>query len=1223
MNLDDRVLAILERWAASREQGQSLSAEQLCQDCPDLVEEVRGRIKMLEAMRWLEASDVAHDSPQPRILAGNIRPSTHHLANEPTVGVSPSPDSRPPAIGSYVRYVGDYELISEIARGGMGVVFKARQVRLKRIVALKMILAGRLATAEEVRRFHTEAESAANLEHPNIVPIFEVGEQQGLHYFSMGFVDGVSLSTRLAEGPLSPREAARILQPVAEAVHYAHQKGVIHRDLKPGNILLDKNGQPRVTDFGLAKRVAGDASEMTGTGQILGTASYMPPEQALGQPGMVREGADVYAMGAVLYALLTGRPPFQADNPVETLRQVMERDPVAPRQLNPAIPSDLETICLKCLEKAVTNRYRSAKEVADELERFLDGRPIQARPIRILNRAWRWCKRNRTVAGLLAAVFLSLVVGTSVASYFALESNQRARTNLKLANDEALARGKETVAKQKAEAQTRIAFNESANLSLNEALSLCEKGEANIGLLWMVRAHDMAIRAENEPLADACRAMASAWLATVPRLQSVYPVSDGSYFKSAKFGQDERTLLVAAYTDGLERGIATTPKQLDAAKKQGLGIHDIQTGKLLYHLPDVSPAGRHLAINPAGTRVLLSDSEGRIRQWSIPDRHWVGEEIKPSGTLVEAAFSRDNHRFLTTTFSGQIEFWNVQDGKPTGIRIDRKRPDGDFSRTTFCFGNSQGATLYTSGSGGTIQVWDPNSGEQLQRDFSMYHRVAAMTSMSLGGRFAVYTTTQSRRIVVHWMNDSISQSGEAPTPDVLELAYSADGRWLACTGLNNKVLLRDGTTAALVGAPAQLPDSGVSLQFSSSGDQLLVGSSSVELWNLPAMMHKRYEPSGVSEGEVVFLANPTTLVRVGPNHHTLQRLLPTDPTDSYPALPSRVLFTDVDPQHQHLIGITEEGVAFSAELANRRVQVSSRKQTGRILKHSVSPTGRIFATISDSQVCLWDVETAQLIGEPMNMKAAWRLAQFSQDGSLLGVFNTTDRSLHVVSTHDGTLAYPPLQVNDARSALLHPDGKRAVVGTSKDVEVWSLDPPRQVAKLGSHDLAITGLGFSPDGQLVISWGPELTLRVWNLETGELVGRPIRGIGKFPTVMVSPDGKWVVTRESGESAHLWHLRTGRNLGNPSTLAFNEWLWSGLAQPSASLAQPSFSDDSQSFRANGYSASYPFLEVPQNHEKFKLLIETWTGLSLDDIDVRTLPRDEWKKRKDRLTALGWRK
>jgi serine/threonine protein kinase len=386
-----------------------------------------------------------------------------------------------------VRYFGDYELLEEIARGGMGIVYKARQVSANRLVALKMILAGSFASSREVQRFRTEAEAAANLDHPHIVPIFEVGEHEGQQYYSMKFVDGTSLAKHPRHNPRGEVEG---MIPVIRGVHHAHLRGVLHRDLKPSNVLVDSSGTRLVTDFGLAKRLEAADGSFTETGQVLGTPKYMAPEQAAGRKDLT-VAVDVYSLGVILFERLTGKTPFAGDDALTLLRQARESEPPRLSSIRPGLDRDLETVVLKCLEKSPAARYASAEALADDLARWLRGEPIEARPVGQAERLWRWCRRNPVVSGLSAAVAASLVVGIIGTTIFAVrESQERARAVTAEKNMEGLlARGLSKPLDPDGEAKTALSEPEAESL-----WELARLGETNIGLRFL---HE----AINDPIA--------------------------------------------------------------------------------------------------------------------------------------------------------------------------------------------------------------------------------------------------------------------------------------------------------------------------------------------------------------------------------------------------------------------------------------------------------------------------------------------------------------------------------------------------------------------------------------------------------------------------------------------------------------------------------------------------------------------------------------------------
>ncbi len=362
---DDRLAALLEAMSERTRRGLPPNLDEIIRGNPDLEKDLREL--------WGAA-----------LFADAVARPASNTTNEPHVG------QKVAAVEVGPRFVGSYELQSELGRGAMGIVYRAYQRNLDRTVAVKMLLRGDIANESDIARFRGEAEAAAKLQHPNVVPVYEVGESNGHVYFSMKFVEGTTLAKLLSSGPLSPRDAARYLIPICRAIHFAHTQSILHRDLKPSNILIDQSGIPHVSDFGLAKRLPtpdtpSNVPGLTQTGAILGTPCYMSPEQAAGSRGTVGPASDIYSLGAVLYEILTCRPPFQAATPIDTILLVLEQDPVPPRLLNRRVDRVLELICLKCLQKPADLRYSTAAQLADDLEAYLNGEPVSAQSGRFLS----------------------------------------------------------------------------------------------------------------------------------------------------------------------------------------------------------------------------------------------------------------------------------------------------------------------------------------------------------------------------------------------------------------------------------------------------------------------------------------------------------------------------------------------------------------------------------------------------------------------------------------------------------------------------------------------------------------------------------------------------------------------------------------------------------------------------------------------------------------------
>jgi len=600
-----------------------------------------------------------------------------------------------PAIGTKLRYFGDYELLAEIARGGMGVVFRARQVSLNREVALKMILAGQLASPAEVQRFLTEAEAAARLDHPHVVPIYEVSEYEGQHYFSMKLIEGGSLAQAIADCRLQIedcRPAARLLATVARAVHHAHQRGILHRDLKPSNILLDQQGQPHVTDFGLAKHVAG-GSDLTRSGAIVGTPGYMAPEQAQARKDLTI-AVDVYALGAVLYEILTGRAPFRSDSPLETLRQVIEQEPPRPGSLKAGLDGDVETICLKCLEKDATARYPSALALAEDLDRWLAGEPITARPAGRVERVWRWCRRNPALATASCLAVCALLAVTAVSVTLAVRESAHASRM-----EEAQKKTQDALTDlQSTDRARRQSLRRGANLAADRGQIYFDQGDIAGGLLWLARALEIAPD-DADDLQHFLRSNIDAWAGYLLPVEDMLLLEDGAVGVS----RDGAMIIHLLRENRFELWQATDFRPVQPARP----------------LPDgVEAAG----FGPNGQTLLTYNPHTKERRfWAIGSGKFISSPLPPSpwGDW-RTQFTQDGKKYLRAFPADpkNKNWWADMRAElidtATGTRRSGPHPF-PLNHTNRGFSLDQAGKL-AAGMGGqderSVLLWDTSTGKQ-------------------------------------------------------------------------------------------------------------------------------------------------------------------------------------------------------------------------------------------------------------------------------------------------------------------------------------------------------------------------------------------------------------------------------------------------------------------------------------------------------------------------------
>jgi WD40 repeat protein len=1096
----------------------------------------------------------------------------------------------------------------------MGGVYRARDLTLNRVVALKLMLAGQFAGEREVKRFRTEAEAAARLDHPNIVPIYEFGELEGRPFLSMRFVDGTNLADQLAGQPMDPRRIAQLMSTLARAIHYAHQRGVLHRDLKPANVLIDSAGQPHVTDFGLAKCL--DSKDgLTASGAALGSPNYMAPEQAAGHPERLTTAADIYSLGAIMYELLTGRPPFRADTPLETMRKVMDEAPPAPRVFHKWADRELETICLKCMEKEPDRRYSSAQALAEDLERWMRHEPVLARPIGTIGRLKKWTQRNPRTAALLVLCGLAIVaffVGQTVMSV----RLHRANTRVEAANV--------NLTRSLYETQWRQA---------DEAARAEEHGEAIARFSHFLR--------ENPSDADAAARLLSLLSSCNFPVLLVPPLVHEAPVTALDFNRTGDRLATAS-SGGIAR------------------VWNVDSGKLEIELAHPAPINNCLLCGENDHHLLTVSSEPKARLWDLDSRRLISElelgRLNDYRTLPAAETTRDHRRVAMNVRSNVLEVLDTETGVwlqpglvfPTEISRFAMSADGQLLAVS----STSELRLYKFGSEQPLfpRVELANPPEDIQfSDDGRWLACSCLTNVwvmnTSTGLKEPQFAANAFRIAFLGRTDRLITAPNHPTapmslfdPHTGRNCGSPYGQPDFDAQWHGPLLfsVRDLSTSYFVrlldpatGQPQVEPfihDGALSVARLRADGRVVATASqdrTVRLWSAEM---RQAEPLTLAHGRTVWEA------QWSPSGERVMYTYFAGNRAELGFSNSRTGAVDASPAELDGVGRgfaqwSPDGTRVAATMDISAVIWNAHdgrplspplRHNGKTLVHcAFSPDGELLATAAeDGTVRLWDGHTGKAINPPLIHSQEPLKITFSSDGGRLATA-CLDGTIRVWSVPEGKLVLGPLHHSGICWVAAFSPDNRWLVSASSDstAQLWDARTGQPVLPPFRHESPVFWASFRPDGRAIATCTDFGTARVWDTATGQLVAGPMKQPGRVWYVKWSPDGRFLATTCDDGAARVWDARTGQLAAQPFRNGDDQ------------LRRAEFSPDGQRLLTAGFDGTAkiwdlallrPPLPVP---DWLALLAESLGGKRIGPKDsLESVPGDAFQLARKRVEQWG---